>query len=52
MGGASLSIGLGIMRDLVEVVHWPLTRFSTEWGVGDDPSDAGSTVAQDGRLAF
>ncbi len=50
--GASLSIGLGMMRDLVDVVHWPLTRFSTEWGVGADPSEVGSNVAQEGRLAM
>lgn len=49
-GGASLSSGLGIMRDLDEVVHWPLTRFVTAWGSGEEPSERGSSVAQDGRL--
>jgi hypothetical protein len=51
-GGASLSIGLGMMRDLVDGFHLPFTRFSTEWGVGADPSEVGSNVAQDGRLAM
>ena len=49
-GGASLSSGLGIMRDLDEVVHWPLTRLVTAWGSGEEPSERGSSVAQDGRL--
>ena len=51
-GGASLSIGLGMMRDLAGVVHWPLTRLVTECGVVADPSEVGSNVAQDGRLVM
>ena len=50
-GGASLSSGLGMMRDLlVDVVHWPLTKLVTAWGWGEEPSERGSSVAQDGRL--
>lgn len=50
-GGASLSIGLGMTRDFwVDVFHWPLTRLVTECGVGEEPREGGSSVAQDGRL--
>ncbi len=49
-----MSIGLGMRRDFWveddDVVHWPLTRLVTECGVGEVPSERGSSVAQDGRL--
>lgn len=34
----------------MEDVHWPLTMLVTECGVGEEPSERGSSVAQDGRL--
>mmetsp|Transcript_17418 Transcript_17418/g.24721 ORF Transcript_17418/g.24721 Transcript_17418/m.24721 type:complete len:87 (-) Transcript_17418:150-410(-) len=41
-----------MMRDfwVDDVSHWPLTRLVTECGVGEEPSERGSSVAQDGRL--
>lgn len=48
-GGACLSIGLGMMRDVLDEVHLPPTRLETEWGSGLEPSDDGSSVAQPGR---
>mmetsp|Transcript_25739 Transcript_25739/g.43647 ORF Transcript_25739/g.43647 Transcript_25739/m.43647 type:complete len:86 (-) Transcript_25739:75-332(-) len=41
-----------MMRDLAGVFHWPLTRLVTECGVVADPSEVGSSVAQDGRLVM
>jgi hypothetical protein len=48
-GGACLSIGLGMMRDVLDDDHLPPTRLETEWGSGLEPSDDGSSVAQPGR---
>ena len=48
-GGACLSIGLGMMRDVLYEVHLPPTRLETEWGSGLEPSEDGSSVAQPGR---
>ncbi len=48
-GGACLSIGLGMMRDVLDEVHLPPTRLETEWGSGLEPSEDGSSVAQPGR---